>query len=197
MHLAFAGSRPSLISFMARPRPSVPSAPISLLLPSARLSVPQLLSSRSFPPSRLRIHLSLVCLPLLGSLSLFFLFVSFSLFFVSWNVAYMVANTGPGFHLYSRTSSANLKAKGEQKPDPSFCMCAQAWLLDTQASMSGRERFQPLLIRGWRKNPFNPFSKSRTSTTARQWWILKIFFYCVYVAVVSLLRLFRYTRKIR
>lgn len=41
-------------------------------------------------------------------------------------LAYMTVNIGPGFHLYSRTSSANLKAKGEQKPDPSFCICAQA-----------------------------------------------------------------------
>lgn len=69
--LGFRRRRPSLISFIARPRPPVPSAPISLLLPSARLPVSQLrfflylslsLSLFSIPTSTRRIHLPLVCL---------------------------------------------------------------------------------------------------------------------------------------
>jgi len=189
MHLAFPAVVQSLISFMARPRPSVPSAPISLL-PSARLSVSQLLFSCPFSLSwlRVRIHLLLwyVCLfsirslSLSLSLSLCSFFLSVFLSFVSWNVTRIWLLTRPGFHLYSRTSSENLKAKGEQKLGPSFCMCAQAWLFDTQASTSGRREI--LAVAHSSKDNVRILLISfqrRSSTIATIWWMRKIFFYCI------------------
>lgn len=88
MHLAFAGGRPSLISFMARPRPSVPSATVSLLVPSPNFS-------------SLALFLRLDC----ESAFIFFLYVetlslSLSIYslphFRFWKCrAYMAVNTGP------------------------------------------------------------------------------------------------------
>ena len=129
----------------------------------------------------------MVCLSLLDSLSLSLcsFFLSVFLSFVSWNVTRIWLLTRPGFHLYSRTSSENLKAKGEQKLGPSFCMCAQAWLFDTQASTSGRREI--LAVAHSSKDNVRIlliFFQRRSSTIATIWWMRKIFFYCTFYCCI-------------